>query len=172
MKKFYLFFSIILILSATIFIFKNNINFANATKQYNISLTEQTQYKNEVEQYINKQYDVTIKLIDNETLSAKKTYKKYLSNKQNKQEISEKILRNQENISSAVLSFYIDITDITNKYLPIASQKPQTDYLGDWYDFIYPILKYNKIKNADKLKELYQYSSIKEQEILNYIDKI
>ena len=122
-------------------------NISSKQEQYQyipIPKDRQAEYKAEIEKYI----DENVPIIEN-------NIKNFLVNNE-----EDALLK----INTEHLSFYIELVDITNKYVIIDYRKPPTDFVGDWYDFIFPYLKNNKIDNIYKLQELYTYiSKIEEQ---------
>ena len=131
-------------------------------------------YKSQIENTIEEEFPKTKKLIDIEVENAKKTYKKYLKDKNKKENIYKYVFIMQDyqrGIEAHEFMFLSKLIDITAKFNDIENKIPATDFAGALFDFLLPYFKENNIdyKKYDKLSK---YTAIKIKEIDNLIDKM
>ena len=140
-----------------------------------IPIDKQAQYREEVETYIDKQVPILKREINNDVKKAKKTYKKYLYDKNGlnlRSEYLDKLHTCWENADSAHTQIYIDLINITKKYVNIDNQIPATGFVQELDLFIMPYLENNNIKNINKIIDLYHLSSYVDEKIFYYINSI
>ena len=130
-------------------------------------------YKSQIENTIEEEFPKTKKLIDIEVANAKKAYKKYLKDKNKKENIKEYIFIMQDyqrGIEAHEFMFLSKLIDITAEFDNIKNKIPATDFAGTLFDFLYPYFKKNNI-NYKKYNELSEYAAIKIKEIDSMLEK-
>ena len=136
---------------------------------------KKAQYKAEVEAYIDKQVPIARKKMEKEVTNAKEAYKKYLYDKNRlnlRGEYLDKLNKYWVNADFAHTQIYIDLINITKKYVNIDNLIPATGFVQELDLFIMPYLENNNIKNTDKIIYLYKLSSWADGEIRHIIDLI
>lgn len=136
--------------------------------------TPEEAYKSQIENTIEEEFTKTKKLIDIEVAKAKKTYKKYLKDKNQKENIDEYIFimeDYQRGIEEHEFMFLSKLIDITADFNNIENKIPATDFAGTLFDFLLPYFKESNI-DYKKYDELTEYASIKIKEIDKLMDKI
>lgn len=123
-------------------------------------------YKNEIENKIQKECPKIQKQIDKDFSKAQKVYKKYLKNKENEYVF---ILQDyQRGIEAYKTELLSDLIEITDKYYDIKNKIPATDYAGTLFEFLYPYFEANNI-DYKKYNELSECSARKNSEIEGYL---
>ena len=136
---------------------------------------KKAQYKAEVEAYIDKQIPIAKKKLKKDVKKAKKTYKKYWYDKNGlnlRSEYLDKLTKYGINADFTHAKIYIDLINITKKYVNIDNLIPATNSVQELDLFIMPYLENNNIKNTDKIIYLYKLSSWASEEIHHLIDLI
>lgn len=124
----------------------------------NSEIQNNLNYKNEIENKIQKECPKIQKQIDKDFSKVQKVYKKYLKNKENKYVF---ILQDyQRGIEACEVLLLSDLIEITDKYYDIKSKIPATDYTGTLFEFLYPYFEANNI-DYKKYNELLEYSAKK-----------
>lgn len=135
-----------------------------------IPVSKQAQYKTEVESFFNKEIPGIKKSINSTYINAKNLHSSYRANT-NKMVFTNKLYDYMNDINSEELYLYIEIADITNKYVNVENEKPATDFIGDWYDFITPYLNQCNI-STKPLIEVSDVSGKALNNIYSYIEEV
>lgn len=128
-------------------------------------------YKNEIENKIQKEYPKVQKQIDKDFSKAQKLYKKYLKGKNKENEYIFILQDYQRGIEAYEVLLLSDLIKITDKYYNIKNKIPATGYAGTLFEFLYPYFDVNNI-DYKKYNELSEYSAQKNGEIENYLSII
>ena len=129
-----------------------------------ISANLKTQYKQEIEQIINKEYPIAIKKTEQTRSKAHEMYLKVLKDK--KLYMDYAVSNFDIIISTGEFDLLSKIIDATNKYVKIEDEEAlATDYNGAILDFLNPYFIDNNI-NTEKLDNLGAFVNKKHKEIL------
>lgn len=136
--------------------------------------TQEEAYKSQIERIIEEDFPKTKKLIDIEVANAKKIYRKYLKDKNKKENVEEYIFLMQDyqrGIEEHEFMFLSKLIDITADFNNIENKIPVTDFAGTLFDFLQTYFKESNI-DYKKYDELTEYASIKIKEIDKLMDKM
>ena len=136
---------------------------------------KKAQYKAEVEAYIDENVPIAKQEMEKEVTNAKEAYKKYLYDKNRlnlRGEYLDKLNTYWVNADFTHVQIYLDLINITKKYVNIDNLIPATNSVLELDLFIMPYLENNNIKNTDKIIDLYELSSWASEEIHHLIDLI
>lgn len=111
-----------------------------------ISTEVSQQYKLEVEEFVKLRYSFYQQEIDSILLEYSKCPSLY-----------EKRVIFEQGINSILLDFYMQILEITNRYVNIKDNIPQTDYPSELYQLLLPYFKENHV-NTNKINKLLNYA--------------
>lgn len=131
-------------------------------------------YKKEIENKVKKEFPKIQKQINKDFISAEKTYKKCLKDKNKKENIYEYIFIIQDyqrGIESYEVILLSDLINITGKYYDIKNKVPATDFAGTLFDFLYPYFETNNI-NYSKLQKIKLYQNYKLNKLDIYLSNV
>ena len=137
-----------------------------------IPIEKQAQYKQEMEQIINKKYSIVIKDIDDSIKNAKILHDKMLKNGFNTEDYISLSLIPETNIPSADLDLYTELLKVTmEKYMGIKYKPIGTDSIKPMDELLSPYFKDNNV-NKEKLSEISLYKNKQIKVVENYIKQI
>ena len=182
MKKSFIVFSIfvaIVIISVGAVIINNNYKKNNVVEKTNteyeyipIPIEKQAQYKQELEQIINKKYPIVIEDIDDSVKNAKILHDNMLKNGFNMEDYISLSLIPETNIPSADLDLYTELLKITmEKYMGIKYKPIGTDSIKPIDELLSPYFRDNNV-NKEKLSEISFYKNKQIKVVENFIKKI
>ncbi len=130
------------------------------------------QYKQEMEQIIDKEYPKIIKNIDKDVKYAKNLRDKILKEGFNVEDYTKLALIPDTHIPSSDLDLYAELLKITTeKYLTKEYNAIETDSSNPYYKILIPYFEYNNV-NQNKLKKIIIYQNKKIKVVEKYIKQI
>ena len=127
------------------------------------------QYKEEIEQLIDKKYYETINNIDEYYNIATEYYNDFLSNGYNIEKHISMVNLAEITLPAADLELYSELTKLTQeKYLGIKYLPIGTDTILPFNEFLYPYFKENKV-NTRKLTSIAKYENKKIKLVEKYL---
>ena len=147
--------------------------FFNVCYAAQIPASQQAQYKAEIEKYAASRLPEIKRETDKEFRQAQFMHNLYLIYKHSIDisKYSDKLYDHINNINTLELYFYLDIVDITEKYVKIKQNMPATDSTGDLYAFVLPYLQQGKV-NMNNIDEVFFYTGEKTDKIYKYIEEL